>query len=133
VTVEPINQSFAPEWEVAAFLAFGAVLVALRYLGFKFRRGFKLRSEAISDIQARSSPHDAKNNAFDPFSVELSRFGLSDWIEVGRTAHELADRHGRNAYAYAKKLADAAKAEGRDAEADFWVKVSATVRQRYPN
>jgi len=43
-----------------------------------------------------------------------------DYIEVGRKAHELAHAHGRNAHAYAAKLAAAALAEGQVEEYRFW-------------
>ena len=53
-----------------------------------------------------------------------------DWKEVGREAYELQLRHGRNAAAYAAKLAEKAARGGMpDAEA-FWRAVYATLRPR---
>jgi hypothetical protein len=43
-----------------------------------------------------------------------------DFIEVGRTAHELALRHGWIAHEYAAKLAAEALAAGKGQEYEFW-------------
>jgi hypothetical protein len=41
------------------------------------------------------------------------------YIEVGRVAHELIHRHGRNACRYAAKLAAEALAEGMIEDSEF--------------
>jgi hypothetical protein len=53
-----------------------------------------------------------------------------DYIEVGRTAHELLQRHGRNAHEYAARLAAEALAEGKDEEYEFWRAVELSVTPR---
>jgi len=53
-----------------------------------------------------------------------------DHVEVGRTAHQLAKDHGRNAYLYAAKLAGEAEAEGKADETEFWKAVSACLAPR---
>jgi hypothetical protein len=52
------------------------------------------------------------------------------YIEVSRMAHELSDRHGWNAHAYAEKLAKEALAEGETQEARFWQTVAASLAIR---
>ena len=44
----------------------------------------------------------------------------ADYIEVGRTAHELQVRHGWNARGYAAKQAAEALAEGKIQAHEFW-------------
>jgi len=53
-----------------------------------------------------------------------------DYIEVGRTAHQLFADHGPSAYVYAAKLAREAEAEGKLDEAAFWKAVSAALTPR---
>lgn len=53
-----------------------------------------------------------------------------DHVEVGRTAHQLARDHGRNASRYAAKLAGEAEAEGKADETEFWKAVSAWLTPR---
>jgi hypothetical protein len=53
-----------------------------------------------------------------------------DWIEVGRVAHELELRHGRNAPSFAAKLADQAERDGQISGAVFWRSVSAALSPR---
>jgi hypothetical protein len=53
-----------------------------------------------------------------------------DRIEVSRTAHELAERHGWNAHSYAARLAAAALAEGKVKEHEFWKRVEAALTPR---
>ena len=53
-----------------------------------------------------------------------------DWIEVGRVAHELELRHGRNATSFAAKLADQAERDGQISGAVFWRSVSAALSPR---
>lgn len=53
-----------------------------------------------------------------------------DYIKVGRTAHELGQRHGRDAHEYATKLAAEALAEGNDEEYEFWRAVELSLRPR---
>jgi len=43
-----------------------------------------------------------------------------DYVEVSRTAHQLAADHGHNAYPYAARLAREADADGKPDEAEFW-------------
>jgi hypothetical protein len=56
-----------------------------------------------------------------------------DYIEVDRKAHELSATHGRTALSYAKKLADAAHAEGKIEEYEFWNAVYGALRPRDSN
>jgi hypothetical protein len=53
-----------------------------------------------------------------------------DYIEVGRTAHELLHRHDWNAHEYAARLAAEALAEGKDEEYEFWRAVEVAVTPR---
>jgi hypothetical protein len=53
-----------------------------------------------------------------------------DWIAVGREAHELELRHGRNAFAYAAKLAEEAKRAADPSASAFWHAVSASLAPR---
>lgn len=55
---------------------------------------------------------------------------IVDYIEVGRTAHELLHRHGWNAHEFAAKLAAEALAEGNDEEYEFWRAVEIAVTPR---
>jgi len=61
-----------------------------------------------------------------------SVFAVSDidYVQVGRTAHQLAADHGRDAHLYAEKLAKEAAAEGKTQEAEFWRAVSGALRPR---
>jgi hypothetical protein len=56
-----------------------------------------------------------------------------DYIEVSRTAHQLAADHGHGAHVYAAKLAKEAAAEGKTLEAEFWQAVCEALRPRAPN
>ena len=53
-----------------------------------------------------------------------------DYVEVSRTAHQLAADHGRSAYLYADKLAGESEAAGKLDEAAFWKAVSAALVPR---
>jgi hypothetical protein len=53
-------------------------------------------------------------------------------IEVGRMAHELAERHGWNAHKYAAKMAAEALAAGEMEEHDFWKMVELSLTPRLP-
>jgi hypothetical protein len=53
-----------------------------------------------------------------------------DYVEVSRTAHQLALDHGHNAYLHAAKLAREANVEGKTNEAEFWKAVSAALTPR---
>lgn len=53
-----------------------------------------------------------------------------DFIEVGRTAYELGNRHGQNACQYAAGLAVEAISEGKTEEAAFWKAVAEFLRPR---
>jgi hypothetical protein len=54
----------------------------------------------------------------------------ADWLEVSRTAHQLALDHGQSAHVYAAKLAREAAKEGKLQEAEFWRAVSASLTPR---
>jgi hypothetical protein len=56
--------------------------------------------------------------------------GTVDYVEVGRTAHQLRRDHGHDAHVYAAKLSREAEAEGKAAEAEFWKAVSAALTPR---
>ena len=53
-----------------------------------------------------------------------------DYVEVSRTAHQLALDHGHNAYLQAAKWAREANVEGKTNEAEFWKAVSAALTPR---
>jgi len=53
-----------------------------------------------------------------------------DHIEAGRVAYELSQRHGRNAYQYAAKVAGEAFARGNIEEHEFWKYIEAALRPR---
>ncbi len=53
-----------------------------------------------------------------------------DDIEVGRAAHEIANRLGREAWKYAARWSDEAAGMGKPAEAAFWRAVSAALKPR---
>jgi hypothetical protein len=53
-----------------------------------------------------------------------------DRIEAGRVAYELSQRHGRNAYQYAAKVAAEAFAKGNIEEHDFWKYIEAALTPR---
>jgi len=53
-----------------------------------------------------------------------------DYVEVGREAHELAHRLGRDAYRYAAKLAADALEEGKLEASGFWKAVEMALTPR---
>lgn len=53
-----------------------------------------------------------------------------DFVEVGRMAHELANRHGRNSHQHAARMAEEALADGKTDEADFWKAVEHSLKPR---
>jgi hypothetical protein len=53
-----------------------------------------------------------------------------DFTEVGRQAHELGLRHGRDAHYFAAKLALQAQSNGRTDEHAFWKAVERTLTPR---
>ena len=53
-----------------------------------------------------------------------------DYIEVGRAAHELSDRHGHDAHRYAARLAAQAAADGDLERHEFWRGVEAALTPR---
>jgi hypothetical protein len=53
-----------------------------------------------------------------------------DYLEIGRVAHELAERHGRNAHCYATKQAELALVKGAIDEQRFWESVTAALMPR---
>ena len=60
----------------------------------------------------------------------MTDFSQVDHIEAGRVAFELSQRHGRNAYQHAAKLAADALAKGDTEEHAFWKYIEATLRPR---
>ncbi len=60
----------------------------------------------------------------------MTDFSQVDTIEAGRAAFELGQRHGRNAYQHAAKLATEALAKGNTEEHAFWKYIEATLRAR---
>ena len=53
-----------------------------------------------------------------------------DYVEVARTAHQLAADHGPNAHLYAARLSQEAETTGKLDEAAFWKAVSAALTPR---
>lgn len=53
-----------------------------------------------------------------------------DYIEVGRAAHDLSDRHGRNAFGYAERCAEQAARAGDVEAATFWKAVAMSLKLR---
>ena len=60
----------------------------------------------------------------------VTDFSQVDTIEAGRVAFELGQRHGRNAYDHAAKLATEALAKGNAEDHVFWKYIEATLRPR---
>jgi rhamnogalacturonyl hydrolase YesR len=60
----------------------------------------------------------------------VTDFSQVDTIEAGRVAFELSQRHGRNAYQHAAKLATEALAKGNTEEHAFWKYIEATLKPR---
>ncbi len=60
----------------------------------------------------------------------MTDFPQVDQIEAGRVAFELSQRHGRNAFEHAAKLAMESLAKGNTSEHAFWKYVEATLRPR---
>jgi hypothetical protein len=60
----------------------------------------------------------------------VTDFSQVDQIEAGRAAFELSQRHGRNAYQHAAKLATEALAKGDTEKHAFWIYIEATLRPR---
>ena len=56
-----------------------------------------------------------------------------DYIEVGRKAYELQVTHGSTALSYAQRMADAARAEGKTEEFEFWNAVYNSMKPRGSN
>jgi hypothetical protein len=56
--------------------------------------------------------------------------GPIDYIEIGRVAYELSERHGRNAHCYATKQAELALAKGAIDEQRFWEAVAVALKPR---
>jgi len=53
-----------------------------------------------------------------------------DYVKVGRESHELALRHGRDAYRYALRLSQQAKDAGDAEAAAFWLAVNRALEPR---
>jgi hypothetical protein len=52
------------------------------------------------------------------------------WIEVGRMAHELGERHGASALSFAEHEQQSALTSGNADEHAFWEAVAAALRSR---
>ena len=53
-----------------------------------------------------------------------------DYTEVSRAAHELSERHGREAHVYAERYAQQASREVSSEEHVFWSAVAESLRPR---
>ena len=53
-----------------------------------------------------------------------------DFIQVGRVAHELSERHGARAHQHAASLAGQAEAEGDEEACRFWKAIEAALKPR---
>ena len=53
-----------------------------------------------------------------------------DWTEVNRQAHQLSSSHGRDAWRYAERWAEAAARQAKPDEAAFWGAVAAALKPR---
>jgi len=53
-----------------------------------------------------------------------------DYIEVSRAAHELGERHGRDAHLYAERYAQQASSQGNVEERAFWQAVARSLTPR---
>jgi hypothetical protein len=53
-----------------------------------------------------------------------------DYIEVSRAAHELGERHGREAHLYAARYAQEASSQGSAEEHAFWHAVAQSLMPR---
>ena len=56
-----------------------------------------------------------------------------DYTEVQRKARELHATHGSAALSYARRMADAARTEGRSEEFEFWNAVYNSMKPRASN
>ena len=56
--------------------------------------------------------------------------GGPDHTEVSRAAHELSERHGKEALHYAGRYAQQASREGSSEEYAFWSAVAGSLRPR---
>lgn len=52
------------------------------------------------------------------------------WIEVGRMAHELSERHGGSAFSFAEQEGQKALTKGETEEHEFWKAVAASLQPR---
>ena len=88
---------------------------------------------ALGRLHAPRSVSDMSNQEPDEGGDAMTEENpkqVTDWIEVGRVAHELELRHGRNAHSFAAKLADQAERDGQISGAAFWRSVSAALSPR---
>lgn len=53
-----------------------------------------------------------------------------DYVEVSRAAHELGERHGRDAHLYAERYAKQASGQGNAEEHAFWHAVARSLTPR---
>jgi hypothetical protein len=53
-----------------------------------------------------------------------------DYIGVSRAAHELGERHGRDAHLYAERYAQQASSQGNVEERAFWQAVARSLTPR---
>ncbi|HLY46795.1 MAG TPA: hypothetical protein VKQ73_14530 [Stellaceae bacterium] len=68
-----------------------------------------------------------------PVTRMTPRNQIIDYIAVSREAHELTQRHGREAFARAEKLAADALSQRHVGEYEFWLAVAAALKPREPS
>jgi hypothetical protein len=78
------------------------------------------------ELYRKSPPERALGGEFEKRSMERTQ----TLIEIGRRAHELAERHGWNAHKYAAKMAAEALAAGDMEEHDIWKMVESSLTPR---
>jgi hypothetical protein len=71
-----------------------------------------------------------RGGPLDTEAKPVTDFSQVDTIEAGRIAFELSQRHGRNAFQHAAKLAIEALAKGNAEEHAFWKYIEATLKPR---
>jgi hypothetical protein len=84
-------------------------------------------SESEKAARCLSSDHRSADKAQ---AVAARPMTHGEHVEVGRASFELQDRHGRNAYVFAAKLADKALVDGDAERAQFWKWVELSLRPR---
>jgi hypothetical protein len=76
------------------------------------------------------SCHPQRGTPLDTGAKSVTDSSQVDTIEAGRVAFELSQRHGRNAFQHAAKLATEALAKGNTEDHAFWKYVEATLKPR---